>query len=270
MIERAQWRTRILSDIREDARHGRFDTWGRSTVIDENTGTPVIGRELFDELHAAAGIEANYPVGNAGVLHVYGYWFSDELTPYGYKRDRWVDGALATALGLPPDAFHLGGASTLLARVTDEVLPALHNPPADARGTADALLPEALGTSYTQTADARGAADTQLPDAHGTAHTHLPDTHPTRNANLANPHTKTHLHPIPARSRVVILGNGTGDTSALIYGIDYGDGFRLITTFPLAGDPAEVIADFTAHPRYRWNADDPSKTSPEVHLDVDS
>lgn len=212
MIDRTQWLPRILSDIREDARHGRFDAWGRSTVIDENTATPVLGHELFDELHAAAGIDANYPVGNAGVLHVYGYWFSDEPTPYGYKRDRWVDGALAAALGLAPDAFHLGGTSTLLTRVADAVLPALRTPPANARGTADVTLAD-------------------------------------------------------ARSRVVILG--TADASALVYGIDHGDGFRLITTFPLAGNPQDILDDFAAHPRYRWNADDPSKTSPEVHLNVD-
>ena len=47
---------------------------------------------------AAAGLAAAFPVGNAGLLHVYGYWFSDEPTPYGFKRDRWVDGALAGAL----------------------------------------------------------------------------------------------------------------------------------------------------------------------------
>lgn len=225
MIERDAWLPRALADIREDAAAGRFAAWGRSTVIDENTGTPVIDRSLFARLHAAAGLDAAFPVGNAGLLHVYGYWFSDEPTPYGFKRDRWVDGALAGALGLPADAFHLGGEGTLLERVTAAIRPPLLDPPADARGTADVRLGDAVGRVVLLGADA--------------ASTHGPDS----------------TAPSP---------------TALVYGIDAGEGFRLITAFPLAGDPRAELADFVEQPRYRWNADDPSKTSPAVHLDVDS
>jgi hypothetical protein len=214
VIDRAEWLPRVLADIGEDAAAGRFAAWGRSTIIDENTGGPVLDRELFARLHDAAGIEANYPVGNAGLLHVYGYWFSDEPTPYGFKRDRWADGHLARALGLPADAFHLGGDRTLLERVTETIRPPLLAPPADARGTADVRLGDAT-------------------------------------------------------ARVVLIGADEASTSALIYGIDHGNGFRLITAFPLAGEPREVLADFVEHPRYRWNADESSKTSPAVHLDVD-
>ena len=83
-----------VAHIRRDAEAGRLEGWGQSTLIDEFTGVPSIERELFDTLHAAAGLTATFPVGNAGVLHVYGYWFSEVPTPFGYKRDRWADGAL--------------------------------------------------------------------------------------------------------------------------------------------------------------------------------
>ncbi|WP_428831926.1 amino acid deaminase [Gulosibacter sediminis] len=214
MMDRTEWLPRALADIGEDAAAGRFAQWGRSTVIDENTGGPVLDRKLFDHLHDAAGIEATYPVGNAGLLHVYGYWFSDEPTPYGYKRDRWLDGNLALALGLPAEAFHLDGPGTLLERVTAAIHPSLLAPPADARGTADVRLGS-------------------------------------------------------AKARVVLLGADEASNTALIYGIDGGDGFRLISAFPLTGDSRSVLADFVEHPRYRWNADDSSKTSPAVHLGVD-
>lgn len=228
MIERDAWLPRALADIGADAAAGRFAAWGRSTVIDENTGTPVIDRALFDRLHEAAGLAAEFPVGNAGLLHVYGYWFSDEPTPYGFKRDRWVDGVLAGALGLPADAFHLGGEGTLLERVTAAIRPPLLDPPADARGTADVRLAAAVGRVVLLGADATSTGSAEA-------------------ADTAAP-----------------------SLTALVYGIDSGEGFRLITAFPLVGDPREVLAEFVEQPRYRWNADDESKTSPTVHLDVDS
>lgn len=124
-------RAAVLDLIRSDAAAGRLARWGRSTVIDENTGVPSFDEPLFAELHAAAEIDADFPVGNAGLLHVYGYWFSDVMTPYGLKRERWLDGKLATALGLPADAFHLHdrGATTPLERVMNATLPLLGDPP---------------------------------------------------------------------------------------------------------------------------------------------
>ncbi|MEJ1088060.1 amino acid deaminase [Microbacterium sp. Mu-80] len=191
----------VLELIERDARHDRFSHWGLSTVIDENTGEPVIDRPLFDALHAAAGITAEYPIGNAGVIHVYGYWFSTAVTPYGYKRDRWQNGELARALGKSETHFHLFSDpdSTPLQRVTAATLPLLRDPPKSTEGTADARA---------------GALDT----------------------------------------RVVLVAERDSPVSALIYGIRAADAWRLITTFPLAGEPAAVIDDFLADRRLRWNA----------------
>lgn len=164
----------VLAQIRADADVRRFEHWATSTVIDENTGEPVLDAELFDTLHAAAGITAAYPIGNAGVLHVYGYWFSTALTPYGYKRDRWVDGQLARAFGLPPAAFLLSqesdpagsGASpvvaapTLLQRVVAVALPALRTPGPETVAVREAAVGDLL-TRVTLTR-ARGAAATAL------------------------------------------------------------------------------------------------------------
>ncbi len=123
----------IGSAIDDDSAARRFDTWGRSTAIDENTGTAVIPRALFDVLHDRAGIEATWPVGNAGLLHCYGYLLSLEATPYGLKRDRWVHGELARACGLHPDALlPWAGDSTLLARATSAASAILRAPASDA------------------------------------------------------------------------------------------------------------------------------------------
>lgn len=95
----------LASSISDDRAHGRFDIWGRSTAIDENVGAPVITRALFDELHDRAGIHATWPIGNAGLLHCYGYLLSLAATPYGLKRDRWLEGELPAACHLEAGAF---------------------------------------------------------------------------------------------------------------------------------------------------------------------
>lgn len=122
--------------IRDDRSTGGFDAWGRSTVIDEHTGSAVISRALFDELHRHAGIAALWPIGNAGLLHCYGYLLSLESTPYGLKRTRWIDDALALACGLPTDGFlPWREGPTLLARATAAASEVLRSPALDASGT---------------------------------------------------------------------------------------------------------------------------------------
>ncbi|CAN5524070.1 hypothetical protein BH10ACT4_BH10ACT4_00730 [soil metagenome] len=122
----------IDDQVRADAAAARFDDWGLSTVIDENIDAPVIPRDEFERLHGLAALHAEWPIGNAGLLHVYGYLLSTVQTPYGLKRDRWLDGALANTLGLPTDAFLPSGTGTPLTRVTAAVLPRLVDPPPDA------------------------------------------------------------------------------------------------------------------------------------------
>lgn len=192
-----------LELIAADALAGRFARWGLSTVVDENTGEPVIDGELFDELHRAAGIPARFPIGNAGVIHVYGYWFSTALTPYGYKRDRWQDGVLARLLGERADAFLLtgDGDSTPLQRVTAAALPLLEHPPASARGRADVDL-DGL------------------------------------------------------KARAVLVG-GDASSTAVVYGVDSGEGWRLVTMFPLSGSAEAVVREVSADRGLRWNAVDP-------------
>lgn len=134
-IEALPW---LASAIRDDRNAERFAAWARSTAVDEHAGVGIIPRALFEELHARAGIDANWPIGNAGVLHCYGYLLSLEPTPYGLKRNRWTDGALARACTLPPDAFHpwLKG-PTLLARATAAASALLAAPAAGAAQVID-------------------------------------------------------------------------------------------------------------------------------------
>ena len=107
------------SAIDADAAADRFSRWAHSTVIDEHTGTAVLAQPVFEALHERAGLDAAWPIGNAGVLHVYGYLLSTTPTPFGLKRDRWLAGDLAKACDLPADAFlPWTTGATLLERVT--------------------------------------------------------------------------------------------------------------------------------------------------------
>ena len=144
----------MFEQIVQDALAGRFALWGLSTVIDENIGAPVIDRSTFDQLHAAAGINAEWPIGNAGLIHVYGYLLSTVPTPYGLKRERWEGGGLARAFGLPASAFVLTEAAaagdTVLQRVTEAVHEPLEVPTAQngAILTFDDALPTDADTAF--------------------------------------------------------------------------------------------------------------------------
>jgi hypothetical protein len=125
--EQVPW---LCEQLAADADAGRFGRWGVSTVVDENLGRPVLGDAAFRALHGLAGLAPAAPVGNAGVLHVYGYLLSLVETPYGLKRDRWTGGGVARALGLPSAAFTpwFDPAATPLARILDACLPRLDAP----------------------------------------------------------------------------------------------------------------------------------------------
>lgn len=107
LAEHLPW---LVEAIQADAAASRFDRWGLSTVRDELAGVEVLPESLFAELHRLAGLPSNWPVGNAGLLHVYGYLLSTTPTPFGLKRDRWTRGETAAALGLPAEEFAPWGA----------------------------------------------------------------------------------------------------------------------------------------------------------------
>jgi hypothetical protein len=204
----------MFDQIARDAAAGRFDDWALSTVIDENVREPVISPAQFDELHAAAGLTAAWPIGNAGLLHVYGYLLSTVVTPFGRKGDRWRDGELARSLGLAPDAFRLETAAaageTVLHRVSDAALVHLTHPSAP-RGD-------------------RHVIDDELPDG--------PDAAASAGA------------PTVFRTTVVRAPGG----AALVYGVSLGGRMRLVTAFPLADPVTILNALATEPPRMRYNA----------------
>ncbi len=192
----------------------RFEAWGRSTVIDENTGSAVITHALFDELHARGGIDASWPIGNAGLLHCYGYLLSLVETPYGLKRDRWLDGALAAQLGRAADAFHpWRDGPTLLARVSEAASALLADPDAGATAAATGT---STGTAMTADATATAAIDGR-------------------------------------ETRVALTAASGPAALAYAVAPSPGAAPLLVTMFPVAEASAPLV-EFTAAARLRWNA----------------
>lgn len=198
--ERLPW---LVEQVRADADAGRFENWGRSSVIEGSSAPPLIPQHLFDELHNLAGLTAQWPVGNAGVLHVYGYLLSDVRTSAGPKRARWLNPTLARALGLAADALSPWGAvPTVLAQAGEIALPILESP-GDAPGV-QLWLDEADTSTVARTVVVR--------------------THPSADA-------------------------------VLFYGVDAGEGLRIITVFPVTGfDDSWIAGRVSSPPRLRYNA----------------
>jgi len=234
----------MAEQIRADAAASRFARWGRSTVIDETTGEPVLSRELFDELHDLAGLAPRpgqggrdrdgrgdsggdsddpgdaaaaaragiaWPIGNAGLLHVYGYLLSTADTAHGRKRDRWIDGGVARAFGLPADAFApwyltpSASGSTPLERITAVAEPFAVDP--------------ADGDFTVLWIDEAGSAG--------------------------------------VLARTVVVRDEDSGAAALLYAVGTADEPLLVTLFPLEGfDPEWLEGATVGQPRLRYNAVD--------------
>ena len=110
----------LAKQIRTDAKSSCFEFWGQSFNRDEHENCEIVDRKLLTVI----GRLANHPVRDgcryhAGLIHTYGYLLSNLKTRYGFKRDRWVDGAIEKALAIPQGTL-IGKRddSTLLQNVT--------------------------------------------------------------------------------------------------------------------------------------------------------
>ncbi len=128
----ARWFSEQVTASRSDP--AEMAKWASSTVIDDNVQAPVLDERVFLWLHHGVAGAFGFPIGHAGLMHVYGYLLSSVETPYGLKRLRWLTADLANAFGLEP-SFFFPTASTvpLMERVASAVLPTLIDPTADSR-----------------------------------------------------------------------------------------------------------------------------------------
>lgn len=90
----------LEADARTASTSALFDLWGQCLTFDEVCLAPIVDQPLLASLHAIVGLEHRRSPWHAGVTHTYGYLFSLLVTPYGFKRQRWVRPDLAKAFDL--------------------------------------------------------------------------------------------------------------------------------------------------------------------------
>ena len=114
----------LLAQIQKDAKEPMLlSFWGTSSNIDSNAKKMIISPYTFAELYRLFNLPLHHSqkqtLAHAGVIHTYGYLFSDLETPYGYKRKRWIDSTLNYGFELEENSLSpetIGGA--LLSNVT--------------------------------------------------------------------------------------------------------------------------------------------------------
>lgn len=105
--------------VRAGNEPGVVSRWGLSSNFDEIAQTELVAPELLNLIGGITQIPMRGPGYHAGLQHTYGYLLSLIQTPYGFKRDRWLQPTIEEGFGLPKfslQAFPKRG--TLLTNLT--------------------------------------------------------------------------------------------------------------------------------------------------------
>ncbi|MEO1529182.1 MAG: hypothetical protein AAFX06_27495 [Planctomycetota bacterium] len=110
----------VVEQIQRDAsRNGPLSYWGRSLNHDEFADQTIVPPVVIRIFSLITGKTLSETTPHAGLQHCYGYLFSNLETPYGYKRERWVETGLEEAFRLHPSTLNPAPvAGTLLANAT--------------------------------------------------------------------------------------------------------------------------------------------------------
>ena len=93
--------------------------WGRSVNTDEFANQDIVAPDILSLLGEIIGVPMRPPGFHAGIQHTYGYLLSRIATPYGFKRDRWIQSTIEGGFGLPRQSLQaLPRRGTLLGNLT--------------------------------------------------------------------------------------------------------------------------------------------------------
>lgn len=112
--------SRLVSQIEFDGTSASLlRLWGLSINEDEIAGETIVHPGIIRTIGELAGEDCSGEIVHAGLQHTYGYLLSTIETPFGFKRDRWVDPVIEHGLSISEPAlrpFPVRG--TLLANLT--------------------------------------------------------------------------------------------------------------------------------------------------------
>ncbi|MBC8291079.1 MAG: hypothetical protein H8E37_12255 [Planctomycetes bacterium] len=98
--------SRVVSQIESDgSSKSLLRLWGLSINEDEIAGETIVHPAIIQAIGELAGEDCpgnDYTgeVVHAGLQHTYGYLFSTIETPFGFKRDRWIEPVIEDGLGI--------------------------------------------------------------------------------------------------------------------------------------------------------------------------
>jgi len=96
----------VYQQIAENSRYPKMlGLWGESYNFDEHARRRIVHPAIVQLIGRIAGIEMKGRIVHAGLQHTYAYLFSLIDTPYGFKRERWVETGLEQGLAVDEDAL---------------------------------------------------------------------------------------------------------------------------------------------------------------------
>lgn len=189
--------------------------WTDSTPFDELAKTYILPEHVMDALGIRHTMTVEVMHVPAGVMHSYGYLFSQLETPFGLKGKRWIESRLDERLGLPAATFSpLAPKGEFLSNVTAAFY---------------ALIEEKVHLAH--------AAPKIKPTAKLTGTIVERVRWRTPNGNDESAVVSTHLVTLKP-----IVGLETNDVELLIYEVAFNHGVhRLVTGFPIDQNYAEAL-----------------------------
>ncbi len=79
--------------------------WGRSSNEDASNKKTIVDEKILNQIYKKFNFYQSGEYCHAGIIHSYGYLFSKLMTPYGYKRKRWIDHSLNYAFSFSQESL---------------------------------------------------------------------------------------------------------------------------------------------------------------------
>lgn len=187
--------------------------WTDCTILDELAKAEILPEKAMKGLGIRRDVTGGVIHAPAGVMHTYGYLFSQLRTAYGLKGKRWIESRLDERLGLPAGAFSpLAPAGEFASNLTSVLLRLIGAP---ARLAHAAALEPAERTL--------GRVEQRV-------------TWKTPEGRTVKASVFTHLAPL-----LPLPGVETSDNYLLIYEVLRDGRHRLTTAFPVGKDFADAV-----------------------------
>jgi 2'-5' RNA ligase len=201
-------RLRVAADVSR-----RF--WTDSTTFDELAKQTILPPTVMDALQIPHEATGGVDHASAGIMHTYGYLFSQVKTAYGFKGKRWIESRVDERVGLPAGAFGpLAAHGEFTSNVTAALMTLIGHP---------VTLPEAMK---------------DVPRAHALGRLDQDVTWKKADGKKVRMTVSTHL--VALRP---LAGLETKDSYLLIYEVAEKGSHRLVTAFPIEeGFAASIIA----------------------------